>query len=288
MFIKRMALLVLGAAMLVSCRPTPLDIDIPQDAGEITISSMVPNDKSIFVAAGYSIDAHINLEDSTSRSSAQGAMLIDSGIVTISAGGDIPDTLRRYASGIYGRTDLRLKPNVQYTLTVTDLKKGTATTATTVYNPQPVVDSLVPQVIRTSADTTIRLHIKLSNVKPGDKYFVCYNKGGIRNVAGAVISLTNIQSYEPKQIELISGEDAVNGILRRSLPLALEHADTVMVQVGKIDDGYFRYLDAYKRSGFLINQLTGEPINLPSNVAKGYGYFALFRPVYTTFYLNRY
>jgi hypothetical protein len=58
------------------------------------------------------------------------------------------------------------------------------------------------------------------------------------------------------------------------------------VALSNIPKGYYEYLAAYKRSGNLLSQLTGEPVNLPTNVQGGYGYFALTKPSIKTVILQ--
>ena len=79
----------------------------------------------------------------------------------------------------------------------------------------------------------------------------------------------------------------VTGELTQQYTLKLSPRDTLIVQVARIDEGYFKYLQTYKRTGYLINQLTGEPINLPTNIQTGYGYFAIYKPHRYVFALQK-
>ncbi|MGQ0828591.1 MAG: DUF4249 family protein, partial [Bacteroidota bacterium] len=65
-------------------------------------------------------------------------------------------------------------------------------------------------------------------------------------------------------------------------------SDTIAVELAHISKGYYEFLTAYKRSSKLINQLTGEPINYPSNVQNGYGYFNAHYPDGKIFFLKDY
>jgi hypothetical protein len=100
--------------------------------------------------------------------------------------------------------------------------------------------------------------------------------------------MSSLQVFEPKRLELLTDADAKGDIIDKSFELLVSPSDTVVVTVGKIENHYFKYLDAYKRTGYLINQLTGEPINLPTNISGGFGYFSLFVPQRKVFNLKEY
>lgn len=276
-------------SFLVGCRPKPLDIDIAQNPGKITISSVALDEDGVFISAGYSIDGYedMNGNSGNEKGKKQPDLLIEDATVTIAAAGALPDTLAKYASGLFGRSGLHLMPNTQYTLTVVDKARGNVVTATTTYMPKPKVEQLKPEVVYSGKDTLVKLHIRLSDVQQGDRYFIGYTNGKRsidRNVPGELMSA----SFKPKQLELINGTDARSGMLEKTFTILAKATDTLTIHVGRIDDAYYKYLTAYKKSGFFLNQLAGEPINLPSNVNTGLGFFSLYRPERQTYNLPEY
>ena len=66
------------------------------------------------------------------------------------------------------------------------------------------------------------------------------------------------------------------------------YRDSIAVILSHVTKGYFEFLNAFKKSGALINQLTGEPINYPTNVNNGYGYFNAYFPTTRIYDLNKY
>lgn len=292
MFIKNVFSVLFLLPLLISCRPKPIDIEVPQKPGKLSISSVAFGDRSIFVSAGYSIEAAFDLADTSQerRKTLLPELTVDSGLVTITELGHLPDTLKMYNPGLYGRNNLQLKPYAQYVLTVIDHRKGTAISATTTYLPRPQIEELQPEITRTEKDATVKLHIKLSDIKSGEHFFIGYstNPNVISAMTPLLTGLGALQSFEAKQIELINGDKAVNGQIEHRFTLPVQATDTLVVQVGRIDEKYFKYLDAYKRTGFLLNQVSGEPINLPTNINPGLGYFSLYVPQRTRFYLNEF
>ena len=287
-------LLITGAMLtLASCRPKPIDIEIPQKPGSLAISSVCYDGHTVYVSAGYSINSLKKLLDTTLAKELPGIpadMLLDSGLVTIRVAGQAPDTLRKISSGLYGRRDLHLIPNTEYTLLVVDYKKNTKATAVTTFLTQPAIDTLYPERVKGSRDTVVKLRMRLNNTSTGNYYFVSYNTP--QHMRETAIPLPYnagaLYTFMPKQLELFRSDDAANGVMDKSITLQVAPRDTVLVQIGQIDKAYYDYLAAYKRTGALINQLTGEPINLPTNIVTGLGFFSLYQPVRMVYDLNRY
>jgi hypothetical protein len=287
-------LLPLSALLLIaSCRPKPLDIDIHQSPGAFSIASYCPDDHSVFVSATYSVSAMMKVLDTATIKelpATAGNLLMEDAVVTIRNPDNSIDTLRRLAPGIFGRSDLHLLKGQPYTLNVFDTRKGSAATATTSYQPAPVLDTLYPALVKRISDTSCRLHLRLKDVTASSYFFVSYNTA--RQARAIATPLPkNVQAlnlFLPKQIALLNAGDAVSSSLEKDIILQVDARDTVLVQIAQVDKSYYDYLTAYKRTGSLVNQLTGEPIHLPTNISSGYGYFSLFNPVRALYDLNRY
>jgi hypothetical protein len=286
-------LLPLSAALMLiaSCRPKPLDIDIPQSSGAFSIASYCPDNHSVYVSASYSVSAMLKVLDTATLKDlpdATGSLLLKDAVVTLRNPDNTIDTLRNLSPGIYSRTDLHLQPGQSYTLTVFDTKKGVLATATTSYQPTPALDTLYPSLIKRSSDTSCRLHLQMRDISPSSYFFVSYNT--VRQAREHTSELPKnaraLSLFIPKQIALFNAADASGGRLEKDITLQVNANDTVLVQVAQVDKAYYDYLTAYKRTGSLINQLTGEPIHLPTNIMSGYGYFSLFNPVKKAYDLN--
>ncbi len=282
MFLNKTLLLALIIPCFIACRPKPLEIEVPQAPPAITISSIAFDEHTVFVSAGYSISSCVGLNDTVAsgdktKSGIPKDMLIDGGLVTITEEGALPDTLSQVSAGLYASRKLKLKKGVQYTLMVKDMAKNTAATANTIFFAQPSVGKVERKLEMEGADTITKLHLQINNVTSNDKFFVTYSTTAQmqNNLSTAIGKLPTIYNFSPKTLELLTGEDALNGGLDKTISMKVNPNDTLVVQVARIDNAYYQYLSAYKRSGFLINQLTGEPINLPTNIVTGFGFFSL-------------
>lgn len=288
-------ILPFSAALLLiaSCRPKPLDLDIPQSPGAFSIASYCPDSRSVFVSATYSVSTLLNISDTATIKALPGTtsdLLLEDAVVTLRNPDNTVDTLRELSSGFFGRNDLQLVPGQSYTLTVCDSKKARMSIATTSYQPAPAVDTIYPMLIRRNSETNCKLRVKLKNVSLSSYFFISYNttRQAREHTAPLPKNMHALNLFLPKQIALLSAADASGGQLERDITMQVNPTDTVLIQVAQVDKDYFNYLAAYKRTGSLINQLTGEPIHLPSNITQGFGYFSLFNPRRALFDLNRF
>jgi hypothetical protein len=64
--------------------------------------------------------------------------------------------------------------------------------------------------------------------------------------------------------------------------------DTIGVSISNISQGYFEFLNLYGRGGSVLTQITSEPIEYPTNVTNGYGYFTAHIPNLHVFNPNEY
>jgi Domain of unknown function (DUF4249) len=92
-------------------------------------------------------------------------------------------------------------------------------------------------------------------------------------------SSAGIFNFKPAQFAVFTDQNQGDGNPIDFTPAySSEKNDTLVVALSNIPKDYYEFLSAYKRSGNLFTQLIGEPINLPTNVQGGYGYFAMIRP----------
>lgn len=280
---KIIALLII-AVSLFSCRkPKPLDIEIPQAESKMVISSMVVNDHAIAVSAGYTVGTALDLQTATEDSSLPKDAFIDSAIVTISSPGQAPMELIRVERGLYTTNDVNLVAGSTYTLTVTDPKKNITSVATTTYIPNDKPVDVTSEFSTVNGDSILKINVTVDSANSDDRYFVSYGSLSQLRATTSIkdhdtkSKLKALASFEPKRIQLIDNNMLKQDKLEHSFSVKAAIKDTMIIQVAHIDQPYYKYLTAYKRTGYFINQITGEPIDLPTNIKTGYGYFSLFQ-----------
>ena len=275
-------------ALFNSCRPKPLQIDIVQSPPVLVVSSATTDQHTVLVSAAYSINSLLSLNDTVNGADLPAGMLMENAVVTLAASGRQPDTLQHITKGLYANRSLELQAGTVYNLDIYRPDKGLIVTAAATYFPAPDIDTMQVKVNRNTSDTTVLLTVKLGSVTRGDYYFISYHSSVRERKGGTSPDAmpATLASFSPRQLTLLSGEEMQQGRIIRDIPLTCKGNDTLLVHAAKIDKAYYDYLAAYKKSGALINQLTGEPINLPSNIVKGLGFFTLSVPVRTVFYLK--
>jgi hypothetical protein len=290
---KRNLLLALSlSSVLYSCQPKPLDIEVKQGPSMLTVSSAAVDNQTVVVSATYSINSLLGLEDSLKgKKKLPADMLLKDAVITLTGNNDQVDTLQYITPGLYGNRTLKLEPGANYTLNIHQAGKGLIGTAKTTYFPAPSVKLLRPEVRRSNEDTTVLLNLQLTDVAHEDYFFVSYYSSSNVQQHGP-INYDNLEesiaSYNPRRLVLLSGADMRGGEIIKTFTIDGKPTDDLLVHIGKIDKAYYDYLVAYKKAGAYINQLTGEPINLPTNVVKGLGFFSLSTPVRSVFHLNNY
>lgn len=276
---------------LQACTPKPLDIHVAQAPPKIAVSSTVIDNHNLFVLASYSVSSMMNLDDTTGGQNTMGIggmLLKDAMVVLISDAGT--DTLTMVTDGIYATTSVNLSPFKQYQLLVKDLRNGRSVTATTSYIPLPEITETKLVVNRTSEDTIAKLRITLKdNLSGANFYLMSYSTTARSNSGAGSKDFPVADMNTIKKLELFSNADALNGTITRDFTLQTNNgSDTLYVHIGQIEKKYYEYLTAYKKTGSLFNQLTGEPINLPTNVKTGLGYFSMYEAQRKVFFLSDY
>lgn len=279
--VRFLAIATFFTASLSACRPDPIDIEVAQGIPEMTISSFTPDLRTLYVSAGYSVSSMRRLIDTSTYSDYKALpqdLLIDSALVLLRADGGGTDTLQWLGQGLYGRRDLDLQPHTGYTLIVDDLKKGRRITARTSFMPQPVVDTMYVARSIKGGDTLSRLHLRVPQVAPGERILVCYNTSAAMRLQQRPLQrdLSALYDFQPRRLEILRVPEDTRGLFETDLTLQVEPRDTVLVRISKVDGSFSDYLSAYKRSGSFFSQLSGEPVNLPGNIQRGFGYFAMY------------
>lgn len=268
---------------LVSCNlsPKPLDVEIDEVEQRLVISSFaIPPQEALFTITRTfsallgedSID--IENQDIASR------VLVDSALATLQYAG-YTDTLFKLVSGVFGTISIPQIEYENYVLDVKDYKTGQTIRAQTQLLPTVPLEDVYP---------TQRLLPQLNQIIHSFRYSF-FDPPGVENYYLA--TYTNIsqlaqsgggiggQLFNFNQTQFNVFSDNVNG---DGVPVVYQSeysgavGDTIVVALSNITKEHYNYMAAYKRSGNLFSQLTGEPINLPTNVQGGYGFFAMVRP----------
>jgi hypothetical protein len=282
-------LVVAMTALLHSCVPKPLDIILPEQQSKMVVSSLIIPNQIMLVSLTRSFTSLSNPND-TSGSNGDSTFykkyVVDSALVVVSYSGK-SDTLFRTSPGIYASLNtLQISGNT-YTLYVKDYTSGEEITAQSVMLDKISFDSIRPYIIRGLKDTTAYIKYSFTD-QPANSNYYMVNYSSVSQAGSFSKGLPGLNNTNFQDLDLYTENDLVNGRIEREKELNVAATDTINIQLVNISKGFFEFMTAYKRSGKLINQLTGQPINYPSNVRNGYGYFNTHYPDVKLFDLSKY
>lgn len=198
--------------------------------------------------------------------------MVNNAFVTISYDGII-DTLFHDSNfpGVYVSFQTPIFTNTSYNLYVYDsLTKEEVTSQATMLR-QVQFDSVEAKFEKFQDLTDIK--VKFSFTDPANEenwYMVNFYK----------FNNDSLQSNDPfledstsNETLLISDKTFNNQVYQGEYNLFNWTNDTIFVSISNISKPYFEYLDARKKSGTLFTNLVKEPINYPTNINGGYGFF---------------
>jgi hypothetical protein len=91
------------------------------------------------------------------------------------------------------------------------------------------------------------------------------------------------------RVIMLNASDFKNGscFIDKKLPY-IKATDTLVVNIARVEKGYYDFVKAQLRSANWLNQLIGEAVNYPSNVKNGLGYFSLHRSDTRVYRMSRF
>jgi hypothetical protein len=285
---QTVAICTILLAALCGCEPKPLELDIKMNKPKIVITPVINSGNRLGVLVTRSFSA-LASPGKDPLDFFYGAR-VDHARVSIENNGKIYALID--LSPAFVSSDMSFLPYSDYTITVKDTVSGESVRATTTMLPEVDVDALVVKVSRHFKDTALHVRISINDAGAVKKYYLATYRTKTLDVAGKVKkSLIKKSLYD--QIELFDNNKSVAGKLQyekdyKQNTMAFGSRDSLVIDVSEISETYYKYLELYKKSGSFINQLTGEPVNLPTNVKGGAGFFFLLHPVSRYFDLGRY
>ncbi len=279
--------------VLCSCQPKSIEIDIPTPEQQMVVASHIIPSKIMIIGLTKSFSAlESDSKKDTMSQDFLNKILVDSAFVTISYLNKT-DTLFRVSPGIYASLNTLLNDNGVYTLRAKDLRTNKEIIATTTLLPQVVFDTIVPRLNVSGKDTIVHITYEFSDMPGIENYYVINYYVKTDSVKGGQFDLNQFFGKGSNKLltafELFSDKEMPNGKMTVDLPLLeVKTSDSLVVTLSNISKGYYEFLTAFRKSGDPINLITGEPINYPSNVNNGYGYFNAYYPDVHFFDLKKY
>lgn len=275
-------LITAGSLMLLpSCLPDPLEVGgVPLVKKEMVVASQMLPEETLLILLTRTFDA-LEINGNSDVEELLEKIAINDALVTISGRGAI-DTLLFLDNGFYGGVEIDFKAGETYTLHAVSEDLGEIMAETTV-KPHIHFEHVEAELAYNEyGDTLVQVIYGFKDPEPQNWYMVSVQKIEEEKLIENAIN--------PKAYTRLLEDTNFNGEIYNEkvsvIARGFEMGDTVTVMLSNIHKDYYDFLNLRmdNRSSFL--ELLGEPVNYPSNVTNGKGFFNLYLPDIRTFVLG--
>ncbi len=252
--------------MLFSCRPKPIDIKVdPAPSKLVVFSHAVPNNFMIIsLTKSFSV-----LEGITEEQYEQ--MLVSGATVKVTVDGIVYD-FYELTPGFYASFTSVIGDAKNFELHVSH--QGEVVTATTTTSKPVDFLNFQPSVDKTPTDTTVHIQMSFQDIPNEPNFYMInvYKKNDANSGFDGVNYFSNGSNFLVETILLSDLEFNQTYDQKRTFK-NLYHKDSIAVTLSNISEKYYNYLVLRNESGSVFTQLNLEPLNYPTNVVNGYGFF---------------
>ncbi len=279
-------LLALLMLTITACLPQNLPISVQPDDSKVAVASLVGPEEIMLVSLSKSFSA-LSAEDinDISEDFAQ-RLLLDRALVTLNYQG-ITDTLETIGDikGLYA-TQLKIFDDYQLMeLAVFDSTTSTRVSSASVLQPPVEIDSIAITRVDSVFSSIIEVEMAFDDPPNIDNYYVLHiyqftppdtTSRDSTTSNGLFFQNNNFLIFE--RIFTDRGADEDDRIRRKDFMSFSSPVDSALVVLTNIEEGYYNFLEARGRAGNFISSLANEPVNHPTNINNGVGYFSAHQP----------
>lgn len=263
------------------CLPEPLDVDgLPVVKPEIVVSSQMVSDQSIVILLTKTFGALDASDDSDPEELLQ-QIAINDAVVTIT--GPLGTyQLEPLDNGLYGGLPIPFEVGQQYTLNASSEVLGEVSATTTV-KPMVSFDDIKAELIYNGYDDTLA-QITYRIQDPPDRNWYMLNVQEVERV-DVIENLIN-----PRAFTRVLEDTDFNGQTYqetfRVFPRDFIPGDTIAVSLSNVSKEYYDFISLRLDNRYTFVEYISEPVNYPSNVIGGRGFFNLYIPDFEIFVLE--
>jgi hypothetical protein len=267
--------------LMMSCLPEPLSIDgLPVVKPEIVVSTQIIPDRSLVVLLTKTFGALEASDDSDPEELLQ-QIAVDDAIVVISGRSRV-DTLVNLGNGFYGDIIIPFEVGEEYSLYVDSESLGEITATTTVKEQIQFDDIEAGLYFNGYGDTLAEVTHAFKD-PPGKNWYMLNVQEVERE--DIVENLLNPNAFMRLHDDIdFEGEELEETF--RVFPRDYQPGDTIAVSLSNISSDYYDFLKLRIDNRFSLVQYLSEPVNYPSNINGGKGFFNLYIPDVKVFVLE--
>jgi hypothetical protein len=271
----------LVVCFLWGCLPEPLDVDrLPVVKPQIVVSSQIIPDQSLVILLTKTFGALDASNDSDPEELLQ-QIAVDDAVVKVT-GPDGTYDLEALENGLYGGLVIPFEEGAEYTLHVQSESLGEVS-ATTIVKPMVSFDDIKAELIFNGYDDTLaQITYRITDGLEQNWYLL-----NVQEVeqADVVENLIN-----PRAFTRLLEDSKFNGETYqetfRVFPRDFIPGDTIAVSLSNISKEYYDFMNLRLDNRYTFVEYLSEPVNYPSNVVGGKGFFNLYVPDFKTFILE--
>lgn len=277
--LKKIYLLLL--VPLASCLPEPLEVkNIPVAKPEIVVSTQLIPDRSLLVLLTKTFSALDYKEDSDPEELLK-QIAVNDALVTIT-GPDGTDTLTFVEDGFYRGIFTPLQEGELYELRVRSESMGEVHALTRVQEWVPFIDAKASLSYDDTGDTLALVEYSFQDPEGPNWYILNVQKFNQESLEKEVIN--------PSAFTRLLQDANFDGQLAdgyfQFTPEDYAPGDTIAFTLSNISEEYYRFMQLRLENRLNLMDFLGEPVNYPSNVVGGKGYFNLHAPDIKVFVLE--
>jgi hypothetical protein len=257
------------ALLQVGCLPDPLEVeDVPIPEEQVVVGSQLIPDQFITISLTKNFTA-LEAGPSSDLEAVIADLLVPDVDVSIAVEGTNYQ-LTELVNGIYGVDDLPQEPGTLYTLSFVNPINLDSTYAQAVSLPFIGFSSINPMLDYTEFDSLLRVQFSIEDPIGPNWYMVnAQSVGTSIDISGR--PFTQLYTDEGMDGEVIEEQFTV-------LFRDFTEGDTVLISLANISQKYFEFLELRGNQRFLLIEELGEPVNYPTNVTNGLGFFNVHLP----------
>jgi len=273
--------LLIGGMIVSSCLPEPLDVKgVPVVRPQIVVSTQIIPDQSVIVLLTKTFGA-LDASDDSDPEELLKQIAIDDAVVTIAGPGGTYE-LEPLENGLYGGLIIPFEVGEVYELKVNSESLGEVSAVTTV-KPLVSFDDIKAELVFNGFDDTLaQITYQLSDPVEQNWYMLNVQQIERNEILEDLLN--------PRAFTRLMDDQNFNGRVHketfRVFPRDFIPGDTIAVLISNISKDYYDFIDLRLDNRFSFVEYLGEPVNYPSNVKGGKGFFNLYIPDVKLFVLE--
>lgn len=266
-------MIISSLAMLTSsCLPDPIPLSVAQAKPQIVVSTQIVPDEGLVVFLTKTFSA-LDFNEDSDPEEVLAAIAVTDATVVITGPGQV-DTLYALGFGAYGGVSIPFRKGDVYHLDVTSPSLGKVTAQTKVL-PQVSFDSIrLDMYLNGYGDSLAQVTHAFTDPVGKNWYMLNVHRLRRADIRG---NLINPSMYTRLLLDTAFDGQAYAETFR-AFPRNFAYGDTVMVVLSNISEEYYRFQDMRGDQRYSFIEYLSEPVNYPTNVVGGKGFFNLYIP----------